>query len=401
MVIRMKKFFIIVISLAVLMIAAYSIVYVLAPASSTELEQITHEVLVSCEDAYIVRDETVYYAASGGVVYNSVAEGERVSNNTVLSSVYSSNADPMELRRLKSIDKRINTIKKTELQSGRYSGDTAYAENEISGKMNSIIDLADEGEIEKIHMYREDINILRAGADISADTRLEQLESERASLEAGLSVGKTDIVSDRAGIFSSYVDGLEASLLVDSVADYNAEYIRSLSVEGERNSDGYAVGAGTAVCKIMNNHVWYILGITNSEYAQLFNSYENATVRFPNLTGSQTGGRISYVSEPDENDECIFLIEIPSYIESAFAYRNIDTDIVFEEHSGYKIPTEAIRIGENMDDYYVFASIGSETYRCDCNILYTDTAEGYSIIESKSNATNKLSMMERLIIGEK
>lgn len=65
------------------------------------------------------------------------------------------------------------------------------------------------------------------------------------------------------------------------------------------------------------------------------------------------------------------------------------------------MPTEAIRTGEMMNDYYVYATKGSDTYKCKCDVLYTDTTDGFSIIQSSEDAEVKLTSMERLIVGER
>lgn len=397
---KMKKFFIAVISLVILAIVGYGIAYVVTPVTSVELEEYTHEVKISCDQAYIVRDETVYYATAAGTVYNSSSEGSRVSRDTVISSIYPGTVDSAALRELRTIDTKISRLKKRESESKLYSSDSTSVESAVADRIGSIPDLASDNNIEQIHEYKEDINSLRAGGDISLQTKITDLQNEKSIIETSLG-GRTDILSDRAGIFSSYIDGLESVLTPDRIPEYNATYIRSLSTQYSRRSDESQIIIGDPVCKIMNNHKWYVLGITNADYIGLCEIDKSVTVRFTNLSGSKAEGTITYVSEPDQNGEYIFLVEIPSYLESAFSYRNIDADIIFEEYSGYKIPTDAVRTGDTLDSYYVYATQGSDTYKCDCNVLYTDIAEGYSIIQSTENAENKLAVMERLIVGER
>lgn len=397
----MKKFFTVIISLVILTIVGYSIAYLVRPVNSIPLEEFTHEISVSSEQAYIVRDETVYYAPLTGTVCNAVSEGDRVSNFTVISSAFNGSVDSTVLRKLNTIDNRIKNLTRSMSKSNLYSNDSASAESEISSKMNSITSLSKENNIEQIHSCKEDINNLRSGADASDDAKLAELQQEKESIEASLALEKTDIYSDRSGIFSTHIDGIETQLLPENVQYYDPSYIRSLSPVENRYTDIALVTMGDPICKVMNNHLWYILGITNGDYAQLFRDHETVTVRFSGLTGSEAKGTVSYLSDPDENNECVFLIQIPSYVESAFSYRTADADIIFEKYAGYKIPTESIHTGDTMDDFYVYATLGSETYRCDCDILYTDPAEGYSIICSKEDAENRLSFMERLIVGER
>lgn len=397
----MKKFFIIVIAVAILAIAGYGIAYLVTPVNSVALEEYVHEVGISCPDAFISRSESVYYATSSGTVYDMTAEGDRVSRDTVISTVYNGNVDSSVLRELQTLDSKINRLRQREAQSTLYSQDTGSVESEVASRINSISELTESGDIEEIHEYKEDINSLRAGEDISLSGKIEELTNEKSTLESSIAGGKTDIVCDRSGIFSSYIDGLESVLSPDRIQEYNVSYIRSLSVQNIKHTSGTAVLTGDPICKVMNNHKWYVIGIGGEANASLCQEGTDVTVRFTNLSGSSAPGTITYVSAPDENGEFLFLVEVSTYLESPFSYRTIDTDIIFEEYSGYKIPSEAVRTGETLDSYYVYATVGSTTYRCDCEILYTDMEEGYSIIQSTEDAENKLASMERLVVGER
>ena len=397
----MKKFFTIVMSLAVLVIAVYGIAYLVLPMNSIVLEEYVHEVGITCNDAYIVRDESVYYSTAAGTVYNTTQEGERVSNGAVISNTFAGNVDSSYFQRLRTIDSKINRLKKQNAGSGLYTVDDVSVENEISNKMNAVVSLADSNSVEQIHENKEDINELRAGREISAGNRIEALENERRSAEASIPARKSETIADRSGIFSSYVDGLEAVLVPDRAEDYSPSYIKSLSSQPLRNANGSAVVVGDPVCKVMNNHDWYVLGISNLDYKELCEVDRSVYVRFTDISTNTVKGTITYISEPDENGDYIFLVKVPSYLEIAFAYRKARADIIFEKYEGYKIPIDAVHTGSEINTYYVNAMKGSETYKCDCEVLYTDMAEGYSIIQSTEDAGNKLSAMERLVIGER
>lgn len=395
----MKKFFIVVILLGVLLIAGYGISYFVSPVKSVALEEYGHEIGITTEQAYIVRDESVYYAGEAGTVYNSVAEGDRVSRDMLVSTVYSGSVDTAALRELRVIDDEISRIGSD--SAGITASDGATAENEISKRMESIPEIAASNNIEKIHEYKNDINSLRSGGELTESAELENLKNQRAEYEAGLSAVKNNIISDRSGIFSTYIDGLEDILTPENVQTYDAEYIKSLTAGSSHYETGNHVAAGDPVCKVMNNHIWYILGITDSEHAAVLDSAEYVTARFTNLSGASAKGTVEYISEPDENGECVYLIQVPSYIDSAFSYRNLDVDIIVEEYNGFKVPTEAIRTGGTINDYYVYATKGTDTYQCKCDVLYTDPTEGFSIIQSSEDADVKLSSMERLVVGER
>lgn len=397
----MKKFFITVISLALVAIIAYGVAFFVLPADSVALEEYTHEASFPCPEVYIVRDETVYYATSSGTVYNSIAEGDRVSANTVISTLFSSDTDKDSLNQLRTIDEKIKRLQQESAGSELYTIDESYIESEISEKLEEVFDYASGNSVEEIHEIKSSINNMRQGTAVSFNAEIEQLQAERNAIEAAIPGARTVTESDRSGIFSSYIDGLESVLSPEKVQMYTPEYIRSLEPQNSRTYNSAAAIVGDPVCKIMNNHNWYILGIAGKEQISQLKEHTSVKIRFSDISSSKISGKPIYISEPDENGDYVFLIEIPSYKESAFSYRKLNADIIFEEYSGYKIPTAAIKTGGSINSYYVYAMQGSESFRCDCDVLYTDTKSGYSIVQSTDNARNSLSSMERLVTGER
>lgn len=399
----MKKFLIIVISLVMLAIVAYGAAYLIMPVSSMELNKYTHSVGFECDDAYIVRDEAVYYSKSAGVVYNISQDGARVAQDEDICTIYDGDVDNDSLKMLNTIDKQINTLKSQGHSSNLYATDTDDSESEISTKMSEISELALANDVTEVSAVKAEINAVRKGADtVSVDTRVNTLTKERDRIEQNISARKSDISSDRAGIFSSYVDGLETKLVPDSIEKLTAKGLNSLKPETSEYLNGKQITANMPVCKVMNNHIWYIVGIVTEERAKQLSSKASVTVRFTNLTEADVPAEIYYISEPDEEGNCIFALKASTYIESAFSYRNVDTQIIFEEYSGYKVPTDAVRTRDGkIHGYYVMARQGSEQYECDVDVLYSDMDGEYAIIRSKTDAENKLGVMDRLVVGER
>ncbi|MBQ3425960.1 MAG: hypothetical protein IJH37_02315 [Clostridia bacterium] len=396
----MKKFFTIVIAVVMVAMGWYIISYFLRPVNSIKLEKYTQEALISCESALIVRNEMVFYSTSAGKVYNNAKDGERVSKNEIISSVFSKDVDESYLKKLRSIDDSIDRLEKR-MSTGAYGMDKYTAENDISSGLNSVVSLAEGNDVGAIQVIKEDINSYRSGAQISPEEKKTELEIERENIENILKSHRSDIISVGSGIFSSYVDGLEAVLMPERAEDYTVQYVRSL-IPGELSKrEGETVITGDPICKIMNNHIWYVLGITDEANSDLCKEGKAVKLRFPGITSSEIGGTITYISEPDENGEYIFFVKVPTYLESAFSYRKVKTDFIFDRYEGYKIPLDAIHTREGINEYYVNAMKGSKQYECDCEILFTDNGKEYAIIDSTDTAEYKLSAMDRLVVGER
>ena len=93
-------------------------------------------------------------------------------------------------------------------------------------------------------------------------------------------------------------------------------------------------------------------------------------------------------------------VKCPTYLESAFSYRLVDVDLIFESYEGYKVPIQSVRT-EDDGSKKVIGIKENREHDCYCDVLFTNTDAGYAIIESTDTAENKLSQMERLVVGER
>ena len=167
-----------------------------------------------------------------------------------------------------------------------------------------------------------------------------------------------------------------------------------------RKLTGKTVSADNAICKVVNNHIWYVAMVIPTDEADKHSEGESVSLRFNSIAGQLVKGTINRISEEDENGSKLVIIKCPSYFEGAFSYRAADIDLIFESYTGYKVPVHAIR-SDDDGKQYVLGMIGSNEYKCYCDILYTERDMEYIIVESVEGAQNKLSRMERIVLGER
>lgn len=377
----------------------FGIRYVNSPVNSVSVEMETHEDSLAAK-GFIVRDEVVYYARNNGTIYNHVMEGARVSKDAIVSTVYSGSISRDTIKELGVIDKKIVRETNETKKSSLYTSDSSSVEAQIAAKANSVFDAAAEKNISQISRYKEDINKLRAGEDLSDDNRLNDLYSQKQAIEDRIGLNKDEIFTEISGVFSTYLDGLESVLKPDRISEYTAEYIESLS--GSRDAYGNISGTvktGDPICKVINNHLWYTLVSIDGDKAANCEIGASVTVRFKNMADAETNGTIYSVSKPDENNRVLLMIKFTKYLEGAFAYRDADVDVIFNRYVGYKVPIQAIRTEEGKRS--VLATAGNKQYKCECEILYTDNEDNSVIIASTDTAQNKISKMDTIIIGER
>lgn len=392
----MKKFFVIVFCIVVAAIIGYGVKYAVTPVDTVDAVIINEEKSISTEGV-IVREEQVYYAPSAGTAYNNVTEGARVAKDSLISTVYGGDVNGDILKELHNLDKKIEK----ESENGEsYASDYLSVENEIASRTTAVINAADENDIASITQYKNDINSLRLGGSITGIDRLSELKSQKENLELSIGANKSEIYTNISGVFTTYLDGLEETLSPDSAELYTAEYLMSLEAGDREDKSSVSVNAGDPVCKIMNNHLWYVMLPVPTEKISKVEENTAVQVRFKNMADEQVNGVINYIGDSDENGMSVIMVKFSVYFEGAFSYREADVDLIFEDYTGYKVPIQAIYTDED-GNYSVIGEIGKTQYKCDCEILYSDTDESFAIIESTEDAENKLSRMERIVIGER
>ena len=119
--------------------------------------------------AFIVRDETVYYAKSDGVVYNIATDGDRVAQDEAISTIYDGEANSGALKKLHTLDMKINTLKEQATDSKLYNTDSDSTESEIAAKMETISELAATNSVSEINAIKTEINNIRKNATTSKE----------------------------------------------------------------------------------------------------------------------------------------------------------------------------------------------------------------------------------------
>lgn len=392
----MKRFFAVVIFIVAAAMVGYGVKYVMTPVGTVDAVITDEEKSISAKGV-ILREERVYYSGRAGTVYNNVAEGTRVSKDSLVSTVYGGTVSAEALKELYNIDKKIE--KESEKREA-YASDYISPESEIASRSADIINAADKNDISTIVRYKDDINRLRMGEDITRVDRVEELKLQKGELEKSIGSDKSEIYADISGVFTTYLDGMEGELRPDAVETYTAEYLASIDSVKREDKSQSDVSDGDPVCKVVNNHVWYVAVPIEAYRLEKIKKNTSVRVRFKNMANEKINGVIEYIGESDENGMCVVMVKCPFYFESAYSYREADVDIIFEEYTGYRVPIHAVHTNEN-GSHSVIGEIGKTQYNCECEVLYSDTERSIVVVQSTENAENKLSKMERIVIGER
>ena len=345
---------------------------------------------------YIVRTEQVYNAPATGTIYHYVQEGTRVKKNRVLSTIYTGNVSEETLKELENLNKRIADL---ESAGSNYTVSGLSSEEDIENIKNNIISARQGGNVSKIESYKAQINGIITGTVQEQQTDdINALREKKQSLEASIQSSKSDIYSQMSGVFSKNVDGLENVLTPKNVMSYKlSDYTGIADMVKEYKNQA---SSGQPVCKVVNNHIWYVLLTVDKNAAKDLQTGQNVKLRFRKLPGIEADATVEYIStEESETEKNVVALKCEQYKEGVFSTRFSEMELILESYEGFRVPVSAIRLNDGKTGVIVKNGV-SPVFK-ECKVIYTDTASQTVIISPSGGGANLLREYDNIVVGEK
>lgn len=366
----------------------------------TKTAMLTQQEDVVSAKAYVIRTEDVYDAQVTGTMYNYVEEGDRVAKNMRISTVYQGDVDSDLVESLNNVDNRINKLEIAKEKSGQFITYSSSVDSTVEKVKADIISSVINHNIQEIESYKNSLKALNKEESEEFDSELYDLKRQKSEIESKLSSNKSDIYALMSGIFSLNVDGYEEVLTPETIMQYKVsdfEQINALEISQRTTNN---VNFGESICKVVDNHVWYAMAVVSKKEAEQIKSKKEVIIRFDDLPGEEVSASVAYISaEAEENENVVLVLKSDRYLEGVYGMRSSNIEIVTNRHVGYEVPIHALRVVEEKTGVMVLG--GTSEFFCEAKVVYTDEKTGIAIVYPAEGAKRKLSVGDRIVLGEK
>lgn len=366
----------------------------------TKTAMLTQQEDVVSAKAYVIRTEDVYDAQVTGTMYNYVEEGDRVAKNMRISTVYQGDVDSDLVESLNNVDNRINKLEIAKEKSGQFITYSSSVDSTVEKVKADIISSVINHNIQEIESYKNSLKALNKEESEEFDSELYDLKRQKSEIESKLSSNKSDIYALMSGIFSLNVDGYEEVLTPETIMQYKVsdfEQINALEISQRTTNN---VNFGESICKVVDNHVWYAMAVVSKKEAEQIKSKKEVIIRFDDLPGEEVSASVAYISaEAEENENVVLVLKSDRYLEGVYGMRSSNMEIVTNRHVGYEVPIHALRVVEEKTGVMVLG--GTSEFFCEAKVVYTDEKTGIAIVYPAEGAKRKLSVGDRIVLGEK
>lgn len=354
-------------------------------------------------DAYIMRSESVIFAASatsGHSVGYVFSDGTKVHGGQVVANIYTGDGSSDEA--IVDLNRRIDLLESSNLTDGMTSSDTYVIDSKIQNYYYLIHQSTLLGNYSNLTKRRDELLTLinkrriLTGATTGYSDRIESLTAERALLSSGQDTIAESVEAPYAGYFYSTTDGYESTFSASKVESLTlAEFDKMLSSQPTRYSD-------RAVGKMVSDFNWYIVCETTRDSLRYFTKGYSYYVNFPYNDDVSIRMTLSNVVSEVGSDRVLLVLETERIPED-FSFRRMQpVELVRSSYTGYRVPISAARLVDGKQGVYIM--IGNTIEFREIDILLE--MDGYYIVAEQDpvndpDYASKLGLYDQIVVSGK
>lgn len=354
-------------------------------------------------DAYIMRSESVIFAASatsGHSVGYVFSDGTKVHGGQVVANIYTGDGSSDEA--IVDLDRRIDLLESSNLTDGMTSSDTYVIDSKIQNYYYLIHQSTLLGNYSNLTKRRDELLTLinkrriLTGVTTGYSDRIESLTAERALLSAGQDTIAESVGAPYAGYFYSTTDGYESTFSASKVESLTlAEFDKMLSSQPTRYSD-------RAVGKMVSDFNWYIVCETTRDSLRYFTKGYSYYVNFPYNDDISIKMTLSNIVSEVGSDRVLLVLETERIPED-FSFRRMQpVELVRSSYTGYRVPISAARLVDGKQGVYIM--IGNTIEFREIDILLE--MDGYYIVAEQDpvndpDYASKLGLYDQIVVSGK
>ncbi len=354
-------------------------------------------------DAYIMRSESVIFAASatsGHSVGYVFSDGTKVHGGQVVANIYTGDGSSDEA--IVDLDRRIDLLESSNLTDGMTSSDTYVIDSKIQNYYYLIHQSTLLGNYSNLTKRRDELLTLinkrriLTGVTTGYSDRIESLTAERAMLSAGQDTIAESVEAPYAGYFYSTTDGYESTFSASKVESLTlAEFDKMLSSQPTRYSD-------RTVGKMVSDFNWYIVCETTRDSLRYFTKGYSYYVNFPYNDDISIKMTLSNIVSEVGSDRVLLVLETERIPED-FSFRRMQpVELVRSSYTGYRVPISAARLVDGKQGVYIM--IGNTIEFREIDILLE--MDGYYIVAEQDpvndpDYASKLGLYDQIVVSGK
>ncbi len=319
---------------------------------------------------YVVRDEH-RIECSETLLELHYAEGERVSLNSTLATIYQSQE---ALERSQELETKNEQLKQLEYakNAANDAGAVQLLDDDIKADIYSLHNSLNSNSFSSANEYASELktSVLRRSFTYNGtgdlDERIASLEKEIRSLSSSVSGESKRITAPFSGIYSAVLDGYEDVLTPESVDTLTPSQIQSLKASKSESTVG----------KMIAGNRWYFVTTVTQEQAKTLSVGQEIALRFAEGVSSDLPMKIQRIGAA-ENGKCALVAYSDRFLSNVTLIRETQAELIVRDYTGLRIPKNALRLSDGKAG--VYCQVGLVAYYKPVKVLFQN--DDYIIVK--------------------
>ena len=371
------KFIVAVIAIIVVVLLAFQLYNYFFLTIKTE-----YAVKATMEDSFkvsgvVCRDEQLYNKETEGYYDITIANGSKVSKGGVIAGIYSKEEDVKAKEQIRLLQAQIDEYNAAISVKSSYSGDSSLYEQNIQDALSGYSGALQNGDSFAVQQALESfekqvlIKEIISGEKTDYQQIISNLYAQIETLEASINGGVEKVVAERAGFFTTEVDGFESSITPDKMLQITPNDFNNLCAEITKGVEKPQNLLGKVV-QGYSSDFYFVAPISSmSDYRMGDTIY----LQFPSVSYEKIKCKIILLSKDGEN--VLVGVSCDKAQTGLLSSRNLEANVITKTYSGIRVDKESIRIVDGEKG--VYTKVGSIVKFKKVNILYMGTT--YALVE--------------------
>lgn len=374
-------------------------------------QQVTISYTISAE-GIAVRNETVMRSEHNGVMLSAVENGGRVYKGETVANVFSSEASAQAYLRINEIDESLEEFENMSTAGAENATAIDSLDKMINNSLASLSgsiycgDIDDALDVADDLLYVLNKSQIATGQVDNFDSKVSQLQSERAALAAQYSETPVALKSTLSGYFINDADGYETLLNSDILDGLTPERLEKIMESHADIEDPSVIG------KIADDYKWHLVCVVTADEAKQLKTSATYTIYLPYSEAESIRAELCSITQGEDEERALLTFKC-SYMGAALAsFRmqpivievnnftglGISKDsIVYKEKEIEVTSEDGIITNEIKEMPGVFILWGNEVRFRYINEIYRD---GDTVVCSVESTLDSLEMYDDVIINK-
>ena len=302
----------------------------------------------------VVKDEEVFSASIDGNITYYHSDGERINKGLLVADIHTDLNSTQIKNQITEIQAAID-LKSSNEALAKEQGDTLITNEEMTVFQNDIQTSILNNNLEDMYNVIGQVNnngIQSSSSNKYDSYEISDLKSMISSLSKGLETNKMPYYSQKSGIITYRIDGLEESYKYENALALTPSNTVPMDYIETDSSKDSTVSKGDKLYKIIKNFDYYIAATVTNEYVKLFeeNKYIKTRFKYDGLE-NEVWGYIKKINYGSENS--VLIIYCDDYFYKIYDKRYVDLELITDIHEGIKIDTKALIQKDGITGVYV------------------------------------------------